>query len=99
MLGTKSWSDTLRMKTLTTTAANGSSTRQSLPTRHIGNYAAIDVHIRMAPETTIATAHHATREIEDRLRAKFGSQTFIYTHVEPLNDPPLSASDSPTPKA
>ena len=56
----------------------------NLRTRRIGNYAAIDVHIRMAPETTIAKAHEATRQIEDRLRAKFGSRTLITTHVEPM---------------
>ena len=56
----------------------------NLRTRRIGNYAAIDVHIRMSPETTIATAHQATREIEDKLRAKFGPNTLINTHVEPM---------------
>lgn len=60
----------------------------NLRTRRIGNYAAIDVHIRMNPDTTIAVAHQATREIEDRLREKFGWHTYIYTHVEPLSNPP-----------
>lgn len=58
----------------------------NLRTRRIGNYAAIDVHIRMAPDTTIAKAHEATRQIEDRLRAKFGGRTLITTHVEPLKE-------------
>lgn len=58
----------------------------NLRTRRIGNYAAIDVHIRMAPSTTIAKAHEATRQIEDRLRAKFGGRTLITTHVEPLKE-------------
>ena len=56
----------------------------NLRTRRIGNYVAIDVHIRMDPETTIAKAHEATRQIEDHLRAKFGARTLITTHVEPM---------------
>lgn len=58
----------------------------NLRTRRIGNYAAIDVHIRMAPDTTIAKAHEATRQIEDLLRAKFGGRTIITTHMEPLKE-------------
>lgn len=56
----------------------------NLRTRRIGNYCAIDVHFRMDGRTTIDEAHRATREIEDRLRERFGSQTLINTHVEPV---------------
>ena len=58
----------------------------NLRTRRIGNYAAIDVHIRMAPDTTLVEAHEATRQIENRLRAQFGNRTFITTHVEPMKE-------------
>lgn len=59
----------------------------NLRTRRIGNYCAIDVHFRMDGRTTIDEAHRATREIEDRLRDRFGSQTLINTHVEPVKPP------------
>ena len=56
----------------------------NLRTRRIGNYCAIEVHFRMNGETTIYKAHAITRQIEDRLRAKFGQGTYINTHVEPI---------------
>ena len=59
----------------------------NLRTRRIGNYCAIDVHFRMDGRTTIDEAHRATREIEARLRERFGSQTLINTHVEPVKPP------------
>ncbi len=59
----------------------------NLRTRRIGNYCAIDVHFRMDGRTTIDEAHRATREIEDRLRERFGPQTLITTHVEPIKHP------------
>ena len=59
----------------------------NLRTRRIGNYCAIDVHFRMNGQTTIDEAHRATREIEDRLRERFGPQTLITTHVEPIKHP------------
>lgn len=62
----------------------GVSDPHNLRTRHIGNYSAIEVHFRMDGNTSLNEAHRATREIEDRLRQKFGNRTFITTHVEPL---------------
>lgn len=56
----------------------------NLRTRHIGNNTAIEVHFRMDGSTPISRAHRATRQIENRLRQKFGPQTFITTHVEPV---------------
>ena len=65
----------------------GCSDPHNLRTRRIGNYCAIDVHFRMDGRTTIHEAHRATREIEDRLRERFGPQTLITTHVEPIKHP------------
>lgn len=62
----------------------GVSDPHNLRTRHIGAYVAIDVHIRMDGATSLDEAHRATREIEARLRGKFGDRTFITTHVEPV---------------
>lgn len=62
----------------------GVSDPHNLRTRHIGSYSAIEVHFRMDGNTTLNEAHHATREIENKLRTRFGHKTFITTHVEPL---------------
>lgn len=62
----------------------GVSDPHNLRTRHIGSYSAIEVHFRMDGNTTLNEAHRATREIEDKLRTRFGHKTFITTHVEPL---------------
>ena len=62
----------------------GVSDPHNLRTRHIGSYSAIEVHFRMDGNTTLNEAHRTTREIEDKLRTRFGHKTFITTHVEPL---------------
>lgn len=56
----------------------------NLYTRRIGNEIAIEVHIRVDGNTTVMNAHEMTKEIESRLRTKFGSQTHITLHVEPI---------------
>lgn len=56
----------------------------NLRTRRIGSNRAVDVHVRMDGDTPLRIAHQATRNIETRLRAHFGTQTFINIHVEPL---------------
>jgi cation diffusion facilitator family transporter len=55
----------------------------NLRTRRIGEYRAIEMHIRMNGETTISEAHKVTRDIEETLRERFGKKTIINTHVEP----------------
>ena len=56
----------------------------SLRTRRIGTYCVIEVHFRVDGNMTIFEAHKLTRLIEKRLCDKFGPQTIINTHVEPL---------------
>ena len=73
----------------------GASEPHNLRTRHIGNYCAIDVHFRMDGRTSLYDAHLATREIEDRLRQRFGPRTFINTHVEPLKHPTQTTAQQP----
>ena len=57
----------------------------SLRTRRIGTYCAIEVHFRVDGNMTIFEAHKLTRLIENRLCEKFGPQTIINTHVEPMD--------------
>lgn len=68
-----------------------------LRTRRIGNYCAIEVHFRMDGRTPLEEAHAATRAIEDRLREKFGPDTFINTHVEPFKQPCVSTRPEAAP--
>lgn len=56
----------------------------NLCTRRIGNDFAIEVHIRVDGKTTVARAHELTRDIENKLRDKFGPATHIMLHVEPI---------------
>ena len=62
----------------------GVSDPHNLRTRRIGNYCAIEVHIRMDGDMTIRQAHAITRKIEERLYERFGHDALINTHVEPL---------------
>lgn len=55
----------------------------NLYTRRIGNNFAIEAHIRLPGRITVAKAHEKTRDIEERLRLKFGPLTHITLHVEP----------------
>lgn len=56
----------------------------NLRTRRIGNDYAIEAHIRVDGRISVEHAHHLTREIEGKLREKFGPATHIALHVEPL---------------
>lgn len=56
----------------------------NLRTRRIGNNIAIEVHIRVDGDITVTMAHDMTKEIESRIRAKFGKATHISLHVEPI---------------
>lgn len=56
----------------------------NLRTRRIGNDYAIEAHIRVDGRISVEHAHHLTREIEGKLRDKFGAATHIALHVEPF---------------
>ena len=56
----------------------------NLRTRQIGNYYAIDVHIRVADEMPVVEAHAITKVIEERLHERYGPETYINLHVEPM---------------
>jgi cation diffusion facilitator family transporter len=56
----------------------------NLSTRKIGNYYAIEFHIRMDGSKTLAETHSRITEIEVKLKEKYGSKTHVTIHVEPL---------------
>lgn len=55
-----------------------------LRTRRIGNYCAVDVHVRMDKDMTLEKVHNITVSMESRLRQKLGDHTIINIHVEPI---------------
>ena len=56
----------------------------NLRTRRIGNRFAIEVHVRMDGNSTLTAAHNRATAIEQRLRQRFGKQTHISIHMEPV---------------
>lgn len=56
----------------------------NLRTRRIGSNIAIEVHIRVDGAMTVQDSHEISREIEHSLRARFGEQTAVAIHIEPL---------------
>ena len=59
----------------------------NLRTRRIGAAIAIEVHVRVDGTLTVAHSHELTVDIERRLRARFGQETMIAIHVEPVKGP------------
>lgn len=57
----------------------------NLRTRHIGNRIAIEVHIRMDGKLTLIDAHDRTSDIEKKLKERFGDNTHITIHMEPIH--------------
>lgn len=58
----------------------------NLRTRRIGNRFAIEAHVRMDGNLTLTAVHDRTTAIEQRLRQRFGPQTHITIHMEPVKE-------------
>ena len=56
----------------------------NLRTRRIGNRFAIEAHVRMDGNLPLTVAHDRATAIEQRLRERFGRQTHITIHMEPV---------------
>ena len=56
----------------------------NLRTRRIGSNIAIEVHIRVDGSMTVQDSHEISRTIENALRTRFGEQTAVAIHIEPL---------------
>ncbi len=56
----------------------------NLRTRKIGNIIAIDMHIKVNKNLSIIKAHDISTSVEKKLKASFGTDSFISIHVEPL---------------
>ena len=66
----------------------------NLRTRRIGNRIAIEAHVRLDGEMPVRDAHEIVSGIEGRLRDRFGRNTLVTIHMEPI--PPSSPSSGRT---
>ena len=55
----------------------------NLRTRKIGNYYAIEFHIRMDGSKTLAEVHGISVEIEAKIKERYGDKTFVTIHIDP----------------
>ena len=58
----------------------------NLRTRHIGNRIAIEAHIRMDGDISLRDAHSRATMVEQKLRERFGSDTNVTIHMEPIKE-------------
>ena len=65
-------------------SVEGVSEVHHLMTRNIGSHIAMEMHVRMRGDMTLYESHLHATEIERKLRARFGADTHIGLHVEPL---------------
>ena len=64
----------------------GVSAIHNLRTRRIGNHYAIEMHVRMDGHLTLYEAHAKASVIENKLKEKYGNETHVVIHVEPVKD-------------
>ena len=64
----------------------GVSAIHTLRTRRIGNHYAIEMHVRMDGHLTLYEAHAKASVIENKLKEKYGNETHVGIHVEPVKD-------------
>ncbi len=56
----------------------------SLRTRRVGNRIVAEVHIRLDGSQSLSEAHEKATEVERRIKARFGQQSHIVVHMEPV---------------
>ena len=56
----------------------------NLRTRKIGNHIAIEIHIRMDGALSLHEAHEQASTIEHSLKQRFGAETHVTIHMEPI---------------
>lgn len=56
----------------------------NLRTRRVGNRLVAEVHIRLDGRQSLSEAHEKATEVERRIKARFGQQSHIVVHMEPI---------------
>ncbi len=57
----------------------------NLRTRRIGKRIAVEVHVRMDGSLPLSTVHERADAIERRIRERFGADTLVTLHMEPVS--------------
>ncbi|HNR67142.1 MAG TPA: cation diffusion facilitator family transporter [bacterium] len=57
-----------------------------LKTRRVGNVYAIDIHVQLDRDISLVKSHDIASEIEKRLRDRYGPDTHIGIHTEPIHE-------------
>lgn len=57
-----------------------------LRTRRVGNVYSIEMHLRMHGDISLYEAHRHSMILEQKLRERFGEQTMVTIHLEPLKE-------------
>lgn len=55
----------------------------------------VDLHLLVAPDTTVERGHGIAHEVETALRANFPQIADVVVHVEPVEPEPATSGDSP----
>ena len=63
---------------------NGVQDPHNLRTRRVGNRIVAEVHIRLDGSQSLSEAHEKATEVERRIKARFGQQSHIVVHMEPV---------------
>lgn len=58
----------------------------NLRTRRIGNHIAIEAHLRMDGHLPLLTVHERATTIEQKLKQRFGADTHVTLHMEPIKE-------------
>ena len=67
-------------------AEPGVSQPHNLRTRRIGNRVAIEVHVRMDGSLPLSQAHERASRIERHLKERFGADSHVTIHMEPVKE-------------
>ena len=65
---------------------SGVSEPHDLRTRRIGNHYAIELHILMDGNISLKDAHDKADEVEALLKQRYGEETHVAVHVEPIRE-------------
>lgn len=65
-------------------SVNGVKGFHNLRTRKIGNAIAVDVHVKMDGKLLLEEAHDIATLVEERIRDRFGKESIVNIHMEPL---------------
>ncbi|MBR6021180.1 MAG: cation transporter [Kiritimatiellae bacterium] len=66
--------------------AGGVSEPHKLRTRMVGRHPVIDMHARLPGDMPLREAHEIASELEERIRRRFGPETIVTLHLEPVKE-------------